>query len=76
MTDTGYQFFNTLESAFIEAAVDTLIPSDAVGPGRQELGVASYIDRQMAGGYGKGDRLVSGRSVRRGNATAGLSAAR
>lgn len=53
----GYQFFNTDESAFIEAAIDTLIPSDSTGPGAKELGVAIYIDRQMAGGYGKGDRL-------------------
>jgi gluconate 2-dehydrogenase gamma chain len=53
----GYEFFNTSESAFIEAAVDTLIPADAVGPGALELGVATYIDRQMAGSYGKGDRL-------------------
>ncbi|RVA51941.1 gluconate 2-dehydrogenase subunit 3 family protein, partial [Mesorhizobium sp. M7A.F.Ca.US.001.01.1.1] len=36
---------------------DTLIPSDSTGPGAKELGVAIYIDRQMAGGYGKGDRL-------------------
>ena len=57
VTDTGYQFFNTLESAFIEAAVDALIPADAIGPGAAALGVAGYIDRQMAGSYGKGDRL-------------------
>jgi len=56
-TGAGYEFFNTNESAFIEAAVDTLIPADTVGPGAAELGVATYIDRQMAGGYGKGDRL-------------------
>jgi gluconate 2-dehydrogenase gamma chain len=54
---TGYEFFNSAESAFIEAAVDTLIPADSVGPGAKELGVAIYIDRQMAGAYGKGDRL-------------------
>jgi len=53
----GYEFFNVDESAFVEAAVDTLIPKDATGPGAKELGVAIYIDRQMAGGYGKGDRL-------------------
>ena len=53
----GYQFFNINEFAFIELAVDTLIPKDSVGPGAAELGVATYIDRQMAGGYGKGDRL-------------------
>lgn len=53
----GYKFFNLEESAFVEAAVDTLIPDDATGPGAKELGVAVYIDRQMASGYGKGDRL-------------------
>lgn len=53
----GYEFFNINKSAFIEAMVDTLIPSNSVGPGAHELGVATYIDRQMAGGYGKGDRL-------------------
>ena len=56
-TDGGYQFFNTVESAFIEAAVDALIPADSIGPGAAELGVAGYIDRQIAGSYGKGDRL-------------------
>lgn len=55
--ESGYEFFNVDESAFIEAAVDTLIPSDSTGPGAKELGVAIFIDRQMAGGYGKGDRL-------------------
>ena len=55
--DSGYEFFNVDESAFIEAAVDTLLPRDSTGPGAKELGVATYIDRQMAGGYGKGDRL-------------------
>ena len=56
----GYQFLNTNESAFVEAAVDTLIPHDDVGPGALELGAATYIDRQMAGAYGKGDRMWLG----------------
>ncbi|BCH32949.1 hypothetical protein MesoLjLc_48790 [Mesorhizobium sp. L-8-10] len=54
---SGYEFFNVDEVAFVEAAVDTLIPNDSTGPGARELGVATYIDRQMASGYGKGDRL-------------------
>jgi len=53
----GYQFLNANESQFVEAAVDTLIPHDDVGPGALELGAAIYIDRQMAGAYGKGDRM-------------------
>jgi gluconate 2-dehydrogenase gamma chain len=50
-------FFNLDEAAFIEAVVDTLIPSDDVGPGALELGAAAFIDRQMSSGYGRGDRM-------------------
>lgn len=56
----GYQFFNTDEASFVESAVDTLIPHDDTGPGALELGVNTYIDRQMAGAYGKGDRMWLG----------------
>ena len=57
VTASGYVFFNSVEVQFIEAAVDTLIPSDNVGPGALELGVATFVDRQLAGSYGKGYRL-------------------
>jgi gluconate 2-dehydrogenase gamma chain len=50
-------FLNSDEAAFIIAAADTLIPSDSVGPGAVEVGVPTYVDRQLAGAYGKGDRL-------------------
>ena len=53
----GYRVFNINEVVFVGSAVDILIPSDPVGPGAAELGVATYIDRQMAGSYGKGNRL-------------------
>jgi len=53
----GYLFFNVEEIPFIEAAVDVLIPHDDVGPGALELGVNTYIDRQMHGAYGRGYRL-------------------
>jgi gluconate 2-dehydrogenase gamma chain len=52
-----YVFFNFAEVLFIEAAVDTFIPTDETGPGALELGVASFIDRQMSSGYGRGDRM-------------------
>jgi gluconate 2-dehydrogenase gamma chain len=52
-----YEFLNADEAAFIETAVDTLIPADDVGPGALELGVATFIDRQLNSGYGRGDRL-------------------
>lgn len=53
----AYTFLNSDEAAFVEAAVDTLIPTDDVGPGALELGVPVFIDRQLASGYGRGDRL-------------------
>jgi gluconate 2-dehydrogenase gamma chain len=53
----NYVFFNPAEAAFIEAAVDRLIPSDDSGPGAREAGVAFYIDRQLAGAWGAGERL-------------------
>ncbi len=52
-----YEFLNGDEAAFIEAAVDTFIPTDDVGPGALELGVAVFIDRQLNSGYGRGDRM-------------------
>lgn len=52
-----YTFFNFEEVLFIEAALDTLIPADEVGPGALELGVPSFIDAQMSSGFGQGDRM-------------------
>lgn len=52
-----YEFLNGDEAAFVEAAVDTFIPADDVGPGALELGVAVFIDRQLNSGYGRGDRM-------------------
>jgi gluconate 2-dehydrogenase gamma chain len=52
-----YQFLNGDEAAFVEAAVDSFIPADEVGPGALELGVAVFIDRQLNSGYGRGDRM-------------------
>lgn len=52
-----YEFLNGDEAAFVEAAVDTFIPADDVGPGALELGVAKFIDRQLNSGFGRGDRM-------------------
>jgi gluconate 2-dehydrogenase gamma chain len=52
----GYAFFTPPEAAFIEAAIARLIPADELGPGALEAGVATFIDRQMAGEYGQGAR--------------------
>ena len=45
------------EHAFIVAAVDTLIPADELSPSGSACGVATFIDRQLAGAYGMGARL-------------------
>jgi len=53
----AYVFFNPAESAFIEAAVARLIPKDETGPGALEAGVPNYIDKQLGGAWGAGERL-------------------
>jgi gluconate 2-dehydrogenase gamma chain len=55
--DARYQFFRSDEAAFIEAAVERLIPPDDVGPSALDAGVPGYIDKQLAGAWGAGDRL-------------------
>jgi len=49
------RYFNAGEWAFVQAAVDRLIPADDTGPGALELGVAEFIDREMDGPYGRGE---------------------
>jgi gluconate 2-dehydrogenase gamma chain len=53
----AYLFFNLAEAAFIEAALARLIPKDETGPGAIEAGVPEYLDRQLAGAWGAGERL-------------------
>jgi gluconate 2-dehydrogenase gamma chain len=53
----GYEFLNLDEAAFIEALVDHMVPADEISPKGTDLGVNIYIDRALAGGWGKGDRL-------------------
>jgi Gluconate 2-dehydrogenase subunit 3 len=52
-----YMFFNAEEAAFIEAACERLIPADEVGPGANEACVPNYLDKQLGGGWGSGERL-------------------
>src|SRR4051812_4123843 len=53
----GYAFLNLDEAAFVEALVDHMIPADEISPKGTDLGVNVYIDRALAGAWGKGDRL-------------------
>jgi gluconate 2-dehydrogenase gamma chain len=54
---TTYHFFNGDEAAFIEAAVERLIPADEEWGGAIEADVPNYIDKQLAGAWGAGERL-------------------
>jgi gluconate 2-dehydrogenase gamma chain len=45
------------EHAFFVAAADTIIPADELSPSGGQCGVATFIDRQLAGAYGSGARL-------------------
>ena len=47
------RFFSADEAKIIAAACARIFPSDASGPGATEAGVVIYIDRQLAGPYGK-----------------------
>lgn len=48
-------YFTSAERAFVEAAVARIIPADDLGPGAKEAGVAVFIDRQLAGPYGRAE---------------------
>ena len=44
--------FSQAEFKTVEAASERIFPKDNNGPGAKELGVAFYIDHQLAGSYG------------------------
>src|ERR1700737_4327568 len=53
----GYAFLNLDEAAFVESLVDHMVPADEISPKGTDLGVNVYIDRALAGAWGKGERL-------------------
>src|SRR5277367_5040556 len=46
-------FFDAGEASAVEALVDRLIPPDPDTPGGKDAGCAVFIDRQLAGPYGR-----------------------
>src|SRR5215470_1444613 len=52
-----YEFLNLEEAAFVEALVDHMVPADDLSPKGTDIGINIYIDRALAGAWGKGDRL-------------------
>src|SRR5258706_5639203 len=53
----AYAYLNPEEAAFVEALVDHMVPADQYTPKGTDLGLNTYIDRALAGGWGKGERL-------------------
>ena len=52
-----YLFFNAQEALLIEAACERLIPEDELGAGALTAGVPNYLDKQLGGAWGAGERL-------------------
>ncbi|EPL62523.1 gluconate 2-dehydrogenase [Stutzerimonas stutzeri B1SMN1] len=53
----GWQFFTLEEAREVEAIVERLIPADDLSVSGKEAGCAVFIDRQLAGHYGRYERL-------------------
>lgn len=52
----GARFLTDAERRCVDALVSRLIPSDDTGPGALEAGVTDFIDNQLAGSFGRGER--------------------
>lgn len=62
----GYQSLSLEQAALTEALVDHLWPKDALTASGTDLGIATFIDRQLAGAFGRGDRLYAQGPFRKG----------
>jgi gluconate 2-dehydrogenase gamma chain len=47
------RFFSRAEALIVAAATSRIFPSNEAGPGASEAGVVVYIDRQLAGPWGR-----------------------
>jgi gluconate 2-dehydrogenase gamma chain len=53
----GYQSLGLDEAAFVEALVNVMCPADHLTPNGVDCGLAIFIDRQLAAGFGQGEKL-------------------
>ena len=67
----AYIFFNLSEQEFIEKIVNHMIPKDDLSPQGTDIGIQYYIDRALASGWGKGDRLYQSGPWKKGLPTQG-----
>ena len=70
-----WQFFTPEEAAAVEALVDRLIPPDPQWPGGKDAGCAVFIDRQLAGPYGRLARPLHAAAVPGRRSTTGAAIA-
>jgi gluconate 2-dehydrogenase gamma chain len=56
---SDWQFFNATEVAAMEALADRIIPPDPQTPGGKDAGCAVFVDRQLAGPYGREEGLYN-----------------
>jgi gluconate 2-dehydrogenase gamma chain len=52
-----YQSLGPDEASCLEAIVNVMCPADRLTPNGEQCGLATFIDHQLAGSYGRGDRL-------------------
>lgn len=62
----GYQSLGLEEAAFTESMVDHMWPADELTPSGTGLGIVVFVDRQLAGSFGRGDRLYMQGPFRKG----------
>ncbi|HEY6482190.1 MAG TPA: gluconate 2-dehydrogenase subunit 3 family protein [Steroidobacteraceae bacterium] len=55
----GWKFFSATEAAAVESLADRIIPPDPQTPGGKDAGCAVFIDRQLAGPYGRDEGLYN-----------------
>ena len=53
----GLQFLTSDEAGMLGALADRIIPADALSPGGRDMGCVVFIDRQIAGPYGRSEGM-------------------
>jgi gluconate 2-dehydrogenase gamma chain len=71
----GYASLSPDEATFVEALVNVMCPADELTPSGVDCGIAVYIDRQLAGPFGKGDGRYMRGPFRQGKPQVGLQLA-
>jgi gluconate 2-dehydrogenase gamma chain len=71
----GWKYFTSEEAATVEAFVDRLIPTDELSPGGKDCGCAVFLDRQLAGGYGRYEGYYLSGPFQKGTEEQGLQSA-